>query len=82
MGHDLNTLGLDLDSPEPLYTTFNPFQANGSTNSTFDFHERHVVPDFTLPAAYTVTNVPPLASRINAFSDGILHFTLKLFEIS
>ena len=70
MGHDLNSLGLDLDSSEPLYPTFTPFQAVGSSGSTFDFHERHMVPDFTLPSAYTVTNVPPLSSRMSAFADG------------
>ncbi len=70
MGHDLSTLGLDLDSPEPLYPTFTPFQAVGSSNSTFDFHERHMVPDFTLPNAYTVTNVPKITDRMSAFSEG------------
>ena len=70
MGHDLTSLGMDLDSPEPLYPTFTPFQAVGSTGSSFDFHDRHMVPDFTLPNAYTVTNVPPLSSRMSAFSDG------------
>jgi CCR4-NOT transcription complex subunit 2 len=29
-----------------------------------------MVPDFTLPSAYTVTNVPPLSSRMSAFADG------------
>ena len=71
MGHDLNSLGMDLDSPEPLYPTFSPFQAVGSSGSTsFDFHERHIVPDFTVPNAYTVTNVPPLSGRMSAFADG------------
>lgn len=73
MGHDLNSLGMDLDSELPLYPTFTPFQAVGSSNSTFDFHDRHVIPDFTLPIAYTVTNVPPLSSRMSAFSDGMSH---------
>lgn len=71
MGHDLSSLGLDLESPEPLYPTFTPFQAVGSTSSSFDFHDRLMVPDFTLPSAYTVTNVPPLSSRMSAFSDGM-----------
>ena len=70
MGHDLSSLGMDLDSTEPLYPTFHPFQAPGSTGSSFDYHDRHIIPDFTLPAAYTVTNVPPLSSRMGAFSDG------------
>ncbi len=70
MGHDLGALGLDLDSPDPLYPTFTPFQAIGSSGSSFDFHERNMIPDFTLPSAYTVTNVPPIQARITAFSDG------------
>jgi CCR4-NOT transcription complex subunit 2 len=72
MGHDLKSLGLNLDSPDPLYPTFTPFEAIGSSGSTFDFHERNMIPDFTLPSAYTVTNVPNLNGRINAFSDGNL----------
>ena len=70
MGHDLSTLGMDLDSSEPLHPTFTPFPATGSSGSEFNFHERHMVPDFTLPSAYTVTNVPPLAQRMSAFADG------------
>ncbi|KAK4544047.1 hypothetical protein LTR36_004545 [Oleoguttula mirabilis] len=76
LGQDLNSLGLDLDSPDPLYTTFTPFPslaaANGGSSGQFDFHDRHMVPDFTLPSAYTVTNVPPLSSRMSAFSDETL----------
>ena len=71
MGQDLSSLGLDLDSQEPLYPTFSPFHAVGSSGSSLDFHDRHVVPDFTLPSAYTVNNVPPLSSRMSAFSDGM-----------
>lgn len=70
MGHDLSSLGLELDSSDPIYPTFTPFQAVGSSGSAFDFHDRHMVPDFTLPSAYTVTNVPPLITRMSAFSDG------------
>jgi CCR4-NOT transcription complex subunit 2 len=69
-GHDLSTLGMDLDSPEPLYPTFTPFPAVGSSSSEFNFHDRHMVPDFTLPSAYTVTNVPPLSTRMSALQDG------------
>lgn len=83
LGQDLNSLGLDLDSPDPLYTTFTPFPsaaaANGGSSGQFDFHDRHMVPDFTLPNAYTVTNVPPLSGRMSAFSDGT--YTLPLLQI-
>ncbi|KAK5138116.1 hypothetical protein LTR08_004811 [Meristemomyces frigidus] len=76
LGQDLNSLGLDLDSPDPLYTTFTPFPAaaaaNGGSSGAFDFHDRHMVPDFTIPGSYTVGNVPPLSSRMSAFSDETL----------
>jgi len=75
VGQDLSSLGLDLDSPEPLYPTFTPFPA-ASSSSQFDFHDRHIVPDFTLPSAYTVTNVPPLSNRMSAFSDGTLRLSI------
>ena len=66
MGVDINSLGLDLDSPEPLFATFStPFADNRS---------RPVIPEFTLPGGYTVTNVPALATRMNAFSDETLFF--------
>lgn len=78
MGHDLESLGLDLGSADSLYPTFTPFQAIGSSGSTFDYHERNMIPDFTLPSAYTVTNVPPLNTRMSAFSDGKPNPTLFL----
>jgi CCR4-NOT transcription complex subunit 2 len=66
MGVDINSLGLDLDSPDPLFSTFStPFA---------DSRSRPVIPDFALPAAYSVTNVPSLASRMPAFSDETLFF--------
>jgi CCR4-NOT transcription complex subunit 2 len=66
MGVDINSLGLDLDSPEPLFATFStPFADNRS---------RPVIPEFTLPGGYTVTNVPALATRMSAFSDETLFF--------
>lgn len=53
-------------SPEPLFATFStPFADNRS---------RPVIPEFTLPGGYTVTNVPSLASRMPAFSDETLFF--------
>ena len=69
-GQDLSALGMDLDSIDPIYPTFTPFPAANSTVSTFDFHDRHTIPDFQLPGAYTVNNVPPLAGRVAALSDG------------
>lgn len=70
MGMDLNSLGMDLDSPDPLYPTFTPFPAATGQGPSYDFHDRHVIPDFSLPSAYQVNNVPPEASRMGAFSDG------------
>lgn len=66
VGQDLTVLGLDLNRPDnsPLYPTFgSPFAEAGS---------RPVIPDFTLPAAYTVTNVPPLHTKMPSFSDETL----------
>ncbi|KAF1987410.1 hypothetical protein K402DRAFT_392680 [Aulographum hederae CBS 113979] len=66
VGQDLTVLGLDLNRPEnsPLYPTFGtPF---GDTNA------RAVMPDFALPPVYTVTNVPPLHSKMASFSDETL----------
>ncbi|KAF3052808.1 Transcriptional activator of fatty acid utilization [Didymella keratinophila] len=63
MGQDLTVLGLDLSRPDnsPLHPTFgSPFvEANAKPV---------IPPDFTLPAAYTVTNVPPLHSKMTSFS--------------
>jgi len=63
MGQDLTVLGLDLGGPEnaPLHPTFaSPFTGS---------NVKPVIPsDFTLPAAYTVTNVPPLHSKMTSFS--------------
>ncbi|KAL1622141.1 transcriptional regulator [Diplodia seriata] len=66
VGQDLTVLGLDLNRPDnsPLYPTFgSPFAEAGS---------RPVIPDFSLPAAYTVTNVPPLHTKMPSFSDETL----------
>lgn len=77
-GQDLNALGMDLDSPEPIWPTFTAFPASisqaqgaGPGAGGFDFHERAIVPEFTLPHAYTVTNVPPLSGRLGSLSDGM-----------
>ncbi|KAL4797061.1 hypothetical protein BDV19DRAFT_359622 [Aspergillus venezuelensis] len=67
VGQDLMTLGLDLNQPEPLHSTFiSPFVAS--------------VPgipleqDFALPGCYSVANVQPLQSRIPSFSDETLFY--------
>lgn len=76
-GQDLNSLGMDLDTPDPIWPTFTAFPAStsqaqgaGAATGIFDFHDRAIVPEFTLPPAYTVNNVPLLASRLGSLSDG------------
>jgi len=69
VGHDLSQLGLELNRPDstPLYATFaTPFGPPGNQAS------RPAVPDFTLPAAYCVQNVPPLHTKISSMSDEAL----------
>lgn len=61
-GFDLTKLGVNMDSNEPLIDTW----AGPMEDSN------RVVPDFTLPAAYTVNNVPPLESKITSLSDETL----------
>lgn len=64
MGQDLNSLGIDFDSAEPLFPTFStPFA---------DANAKQAIPDFNLPGAYSVGNVPPLHTRIGNFSDETL----------
>jgi hypothetical protein len=68
---DLNELGFDLNRPPstPLYPTFGtPFGPPGQQES------RPPIADFTLPAAYNVTNVPPLHSKVPSMSDDCLMF--------
>ncbi|KAG8627703.1 hypothetical protein KVT40_003576 [Elsinoe batatas] len=64
MGQDLNSLGIDFESAEPLFPTF--------TTPFADASSRPAIPDFSLPTAYSVHNVPPLSSRIANFSDETL----------
>lgn len=70
MGQDLDQLGMDLNQEGPLYTTFTPFPNGNMSGSSYDYRDRYMVPDFHLPAGYTVNNVPPLPSRMSALSDG------------
>lgn len=63
VGQDLTVLGLDLSRPDnsPLHPTFgSPFVESNA--------KPVIPPDFPLPAAYTVTNVPPLHSKMSSFS--------------
>lgn len=64
MGQDLNSLGIDFESTEPLFPTFSTPFADSSS--------RPAIPDFGLPAAYSVHNVPPLHTRMANFSDETL----------
>ncbi|KAI9798766.1 MAG: hypothetical protein M1833_004596 [Piccolia ochrophora] len=66
IGQELTALGLDLNQPEALYTTFaSPFAAPGS---------RSVEPDFAVPTCYTVQNIHPLPSKVSSFSDETLFY--------
>ena len=54
----------DNRSNSPLYSGFaTPFTEPNA---------RPVIPEYTLPAAYTVTNVPPLHTKMSSFSDETL----------
>nr|POE54458.1 isoform 5 of ccr4-not transcription complex subunit 2 [Quercus suber] len=77
MGQDVSVLGMDLDSPDPILPTFTPFPSQVSSGSQFNYHDQFTVPEYTLPSAYTVTNVPQISSRISAMSDGKLHIFLN-----
>jgi len=71
MGVDLNNLGIDLDSAEPLIPTLStPFA---------DATSRPAIPDFSLPAAYNVNNVPPLHTRMSNFADETLFMIFYQF---
>ncbi|KAL9044822.1 MAG: hypothetical protein Q9214_002070 [Letrouitia sp. 1 TL-2023] len=64
LGQDLTQLGLDLNSPEPLWPTWNgPFA---------DASARPLQPEFRLPECYTVENVPRVTDKISGFSDETL----------
>nr|POE87715.1 isoform 3 of ccr4-not transcription complex subunit 2 [Quercus suber]POF00909.1 isoform 3 of ccr4-not transcription complex subunit 2 [Quercus suber] len=82
MGQDVSVLGLDLDSPDPILPTFTPFPSQVSSGSQFNYHDQFTVPEYTLPSAYTVTNVPQISSRISAMSDGDNDQELAAMELS
>ncbi|KAJ5175998.1 uncharacterized protein N7482_001875 [Penicillium canariense] len=67
VGQDLMTLGLDLNQPEPLHTSFaSPFV---SSMSAVPLEQ-----DFSVPSCYNVANIQPLQSRIPGFSDETLFY--------
>lgn len=70
MGQELDTLEMDVDSTDKLFPTFAAFPAQNSIGSSYNFKDKHPVPAFNLPPAYTVNNVPPMHMRMNAFSEG------------
>ncbi|KYG45479.1 hypothetical protein M433DRAFT_43703, partial [Acidomyces richmondensis BFW] len=74
-GQSLDNLDLDLTSPEPLLPTFHVFSAaNPAASGPFDYTDRMTIPDYTLPSAYQVGNVPPIEGRMDALSDETLFF--------
>ncbi|TBU45583.1 hypothetical protein BD309DRAFT_707942 [Dichomitus squalens] len=67
IGTDLGTMGLDMQNPGSLYSTFITPWADSSAAHT-------VEPDFHLPACYNVQPPPPGPNKAAAFSDETLFF--------
>jgi len=67
VGTDLGTMGLDMQNPGSLYSTFITPWADSSAAHT-------VEPDFHLPGCYNVQPPPPGPSKAVAFSDETLFF--------
>ncbi|KAI0793031.1 hypothetical protein BC629DRAFT_1250434, partial [Irpex lacteus] len=67
VGTDLGTMGLDMQTPASLYSTFITPWADSSAAHT-------VEPDFHLPACYQVAPPPPGPNKAAAFSDETLFF--------
>ena len=69
MGVDLQTFGLNLNSSDPLHSSFiTPWSENNMLASS------RVEPEFTLPSCYNVQPPPPAQSKIASFSDETLFF--------
>ncbi|RDW90797.1 uncharacterized protein DSM5745_02572 [Aspergillus mulundensis] len=67
IGQDLMTLGLDLNQPEPLHSTFvSPFVAS--------LPGVPLEQNFALPSCYSVANVQPLQTRLPGFADETLFY--------
>ncbi|KAI0754532.1 hypothetical protein C8Q80DRAFT_1139649 [Daedaleopsis nitida] len=67
IGTDLGTMGLDMQNPGSLYSTFITPWADSSAAHT-------VEPDYHLPTCYNVTAPPPGPNKVAAFSDETLFF--------
>ncbi|KAJ3481704.1 hypothetical protein NLI96_g7480 [Meripilus lineatus] len=67
VGTDLGTMGLDMQNPGSLYSTFITPWADSSA-------AHQVEPDFHLPGCYNVQPPPPGPSKVSAFSDETLFF--------
>ncbi|KDQ62074.1 hypothetical protein JAAARDRAFT_189448 [Jaapia argillacea MUCL 33604] len=67
VGTDLGTMGLDMQNPGNLYSTFITPWADSSAAHT-------VEPDFHLPPCYNVHPPPPGPNKAAAFSDETLFF--------
>ncbi|CDO72192.1 hypothetical protein BN946_scf184970.g44 [Trametes cinnabarina] len=67
IGTDLGTMGLDMQNPGSLYSTFITPWADSSAAHT-------VEPDFHLPACYNVQPPPPSPNKVAVFSDETLFF--------
>ncbi|EME43931.1 hypothetical protein DOTSEDRAFT_71664 [Dothistroma septosporum NZE10] len=72
VGQDINSLGMNLESTEPLHKNFHVFPDMTSGGGSYDSSRRNPVPDHAVPPAYYVSNVPDSATRMAAFSDDTL----------
>ncbi|CAJ0907882.1 4854_t:CDS:2, partial [Entrophospora sp. SA101] len=68
LGSDLTSLGLNLNSPDPLYATFSSPWADN--NQAIGFIE----PEYHLPTCYNVQPPPPAPQKIKSFSDETLFY--------
>ncbi|KAF2864557.1 hypothetical protein K470DRAFT_208473 [Piedraia hortae CBS 480.64] len=74
-GVSLESLNMeDLASSDPILPTFHIYGAPQSAANPFDYTSRNTIPDYTLPNAYRVGNVPSIEARMDALSDETLFF--------
>ena len=65
LGLDLTTLGLNLNSPDYLYTTF---------NSPWSDEPSKIVPKFKIPECYSTQQNQPLNTHFSKFQDESLFY--------